>query len=268
MNPLTLSPPNTTSDSASKSRSGQMQTRWTYRTCRWAYRTCLWGAAILLVALPAFAQPQESFPDETVAQLLTAALYQYFDPSSRFEVSASGSHLGGDFLTVDDLLISGKPAVLHGLRGEVLTHLSALEIDLAALTSQTLKVHRVREATVVAKITAAAVQDAISRLSTSVLNPQIRFEEGAFTVTATIRREGKLYPMQAIGSLVVVQAQRVHVALSDVIVAGGSVPMDLVDKELARINPIVDMAKWPIPLHIQRLVLHKDTIEMLAVNAK
>lgn len=87
-------------------------------------------------------------------------------------------------------------------------------------------------------------------------------------MTATIRREGKLYPMQAIGSLVVVQAQRVHVALSDVIVAGGSVPMDLVDKELARINPIVDMAKWPIPLHIQRLVLHKDTIEMLAVNAK
>jgi hypothetical protein len=217
--------------------------------------------------MPGFTQSEQSFPDETLTQLLTAALYQYFDPDSRFEVSASGSRLASDLLTVDDLFISGKPAVLHGLRGEVLTHMSGLEIDLAALTSQTLRARRVREATVVSKTTATAVQVALSRLS-SVLSPRISFQEGFFTITATIRREGTLYPMEARGTLVVVQAQRVHVALSEVRVAGGSVPEDLVDKELARINPIVDLAKWPVPLYIQRLVLHKDAIEMLATNRK
>ena len=232
------------------------------------YWTALWCAAALLIAVPGLAQPQEPFPDETVAQLLTAALYQYFDPASRFEVSASGSRLAGDLLAVDDLLISGKPVVRHGLRGDVLTHLSGLEIDLTALTSQTFRAHRVREATLVSKTTADAVQDALGRLSASVLSPRIRFQEGSFTVTATIRREGGLYPMEARGTLVVVQAQRVYVALSEVKVSGGSVPVDLVDKELARINPILDLAKWPIPLYIQRLVLHKDVIELLATNGK
>src|SRR3989442_8227472 len=101
-------------DDETQSRGNQLRAK---RIC-W---TGLWCAAALLVAVPGFAQPQEPFPDETVAQLLTAALYQYFDPTSRFEVSASGSHLAADVLTVDDLFISGKPAVLHGLRGEVLT---------------------------------------------------------------------------------------------------------------------------------------------------
>ncbi len=261
MPPLRLCPLKTSWDYAAQDRSNQ------WRAKR-AYWTVVWCTAALLVALPGFAQPQEPFPDETVAQLLTAALYQYFDPTSRFEVSASGSRLAGDLLAVDDLLISGKPVVRQGLRGEVLAHLSGLEIDLAALTSQTFRAHRVREATVVSKTTADAVQDALGRLSASVLSPRIHFQEGSFTVAATIRREGGLYPMEARGTLVVVQAQRVYVALSEVKVAGGSVPVDLVDKELARINPILDLAKWPVPLYIQRLVLHKDAIELLATNSK
>src|SRR5712692_8712630 len=40
----------------------------------------LWLAAVLLLVVPGLAQPQQPFPDETVTQLLTAALYQYFDP--------------------------------------------------------------------------------------------------------------------------------------------------------------------------------------------
>jgi hypothetical protein len=229
-------------------------------------RIGLWLGAVLLLVTPGLAQPQQPFPDETVTQLLTAALYQYFDPDSRFEVSASGSHLVADVLTVDDLFISGKPAVLHGLRGEVLTHMSGLEVDLAALTSQTFKARQVREATVVGKTTAAAVQDALSHLSASILNPRVHFQEGYFTVTATVRREGRSYPMEARGMLVIVQAQQVNVALSEVQVAGTNVPGDLVDKELARINPIVNLANWPVPLYIQRLVLHKDAIELLATN--
>jgi hypothetical protein len=261
MHPLGSCPLKTSWGDTSQGRGIQLRAKW----IRWIG---LWCAAALFVAVPGFAQPQEPFPDETVAQLLTAALYQYFDPASRFEVSASGSRLAGDLLAVDDLLISGKPVVRQGLRGEVLTHLSGLEIDLAALTSQTFRVHRVREATVVSKTTADAVQDALGRFSASVLSPRIRFQEGSFTVTATIRRESGLYPMEARGMLVVVQAQRVYVALSEVKVSGGSVPVDLVDKELARINPILDLAKWPVPLYIQRLVLHKDAIELLATNGK
>ncbi len=261
MHPLRLCPLRTFWDDAPHGRGHQPRAKW---IC-WTGLSC---AVALLVAVPGLAQPQEPFPDETVAQLLTGALYQYFDPASHFEVSASGSHLAGDLLAVDDLLISGKPVVRHGLRGEVLTHLSGLEIDLAALTSQTFRAHRVREAIVVSKTTADAVQDALGRLSASVLSPRIHFQEGSFTVTATIRREGGLYPVEARGTLVVVQAQRVYVALSEVKVSGGSVPVDLADKELARINPILDLAKWPVPLYIQRLVLHKDTIELLATNGK
>jgi hypothetical protein len=261
MHPLKLCALKTSWDDTSQGRGSQLRAKWIY----W---TGLWCAAALLVAVPGFAQPQEPFPDETVAQLLTAALYQYFDPASRFEVSASGSRLVGDLLAVDDLLILGKPVVRHGLRGEVLTHLRGLEIDLAALSSQTFRAHRVREATVVSKTTADAVQDALGRLSASILNPGIRFQEGSFTVTATIRREGGLYPMEARGTLVVVQAQRAYVALSEVKVSGGSVPVELVDKELSRINPILDLAKWPVPLYIPRLVLHKNAIELLATNGK
>ncbi len=223
-------------------------------------------AAALLFSGRTAAQSWEPFPDETVATLITAALYQYFDAASVFEVSVSGSSLAGDVLTVEDLLIQGKPAILHGLRGEVLTYISGLEVDLAALTNQTFKAKRVRKATVVAKSTSAAIQQALLQLSPSIMNPKISLQEGHFDVTMTIRREGKLYPTEARGTIVVVRDQQVHVALSDVKVSGGNVPMDLVGKELAKINPIADLSKWPIPLYVQRLVLHKDAVELLATS--
>src|SRR2546425_4613114 len=70
------------------------------------------------------------------------------------------------------------------------------------------RAHRVREATVVSKTTADAVQDALGRLSASVLSPRIRFQEGSFTVTATIRREGGLHPTGGRRALVVAEGQR------------------------------------------------------------
>ncbi len=232
-------------------------------------KTVAWitiALAALLISGQAAAQSRQPFPDDTVATLVTGVLYQYFDAASVFEVSASGSFLVGDVLLVEDLLILGKPAVLHGLRGEVLAHITGLEIDLAALTGQTFKARRVRKATVVSKTTASAAQEALTRLSTSLLNPRIRFQLGYFTVSATLRREDRLFPTAVRGRLVVVQAQQVHVALSEVKVSGGSVPADLVEKELARINPIADLSKWPVPLYIRRLVLHKDAIELLATS--
>jgi hypothetical protein len=231
-------------------------------------RAGLWLVAAVLVAGPAAAQPQQPFSDETVTQLVRAALYQYFDAASVFEVSVSGSALVGDLLVVQDLLISGQPVVLHGLRGEVLTHIAGLEVDLAALTSQTVKARRVQKATVVAKSTSTAIQEALSRLSASLINPRIRLQEGSFEVTAIIRRDDNLYPTVARGTIAVVQGQQVHLVLTEVTVSGSNVPVDLVGKELAKINPLVDLSKYPIPLFIQRLVLHNDAVELLATHTK
>ncbi len=51
-------------------------------------------------------------------------------------------------------------------------------------------------------------------------------------------------------------------------VSGSNVPVDLIGNELARVNPLVDLAKYPISLFVDRLVLHNDGVELLATNMK
>jgi hypothetical protein len=224
--------------------------------------------AAVLISAPAVAQPQQSFSDETVTQLVTAVLHQYFDSTSTFEISVSGSAQAGDLLLVQDLLIVGKPAVFHGLRGELLAHITGIEVDLASITNLAVKVRRIQTATVVAKTTSAALQDALSRFSVSLINPRIQLQSGSFTLTTIIRRDDALYPTVAHGALAVVQGQQVHLVLTDVTVSGTNVPVDLIGNELARVNPLVDLAKYPIPLFVDRLVLHNDGVELLATNMK
>jgi DUF2993 family protein len=226
--------------------------------------------AAALVSAPAVAQPRQPFSDETVTQLVTAALHQYFDSASVFEISASGSAQIGDLLLVQDLLIVGKPAIFHGLRGELLAHITGIEVDLAALTNLTLavKTRRIQTATVVAKTTSAAIQDALSRFSSSLINPRVQLQNGSFTLTTIIRRDDALYPTVAHGALAVVQGQQVHLVVTDVMVSGSNVPVDLIGNELARVNPLVDLAKYPIRLFVDRLVLHNDGIELLATHMK
>jgi hypothetical protein len=231
-------------------------------------RTGLWFVAALLICAPAVAQSQQSFSDETVTQLVTAVLHQYFDASSVFEISVSGSTQVGELLLVQDLLIVGKPAVFHGLRGELLSHITGLEVDLAALSNLAVKARRIQTATVVAKTTSTAIQEALSRFSASLINPRIQLQSGSFTLTTIIRRDDALYPTVAHGALAVVQGQQVHLVLTDVTVSGSNVPVDLVGNELARVNPLVDLAKYPIPLFVDRLVLHNDGVELLATNMK
>ncbi len=228
----------------------------------------IWFVAAVLICAPAAAQQQQPFSDEMVTQLVTAVLRQYFDSASEFAISVSGSAQVGDLLIVQDLLVLGKPAVLHGLRGEFLMHLTGVEVELAALTSKRVKARRVQKATVVAKSTSAAIQEALSRWSESLINPRIQLQNGSFVVTAIIRRNDTLYPTVAHGALAVVQGQQVHLVLTDVTVSGANVPVDLVGSELARINPLVDLSKYPIALFIDRLVLHGDGVELLATNAK
>jgi len=225
-----------------------------------------WFVAAVLICAPAAAQ--QPFTDDTVTQLVTAVLHQYFDSASVFEVSVSGSAQVGDLLIVQDLLVLGKPAVVHGLRGEFLMHLTGVEVELAALTNRNVKAARVQTATVVAKSTSAAIQDALSRWSDSLINPRIQLQNGSFVVTAILRRNDALYPTVAHGALAVVQGQQVHLILTDVTVSVSNVPVDLVGSELARINPLVDLSKYPIALVVDRLVLHSEGVELLATNKK
>jgi hypothetical protein len=224
--------------------------------------------AAVLISAPAGAQSPQSFSDETVTQLVTAALHQYFDAASVFEISVSGSTQVGDLLLVQDLLIVGKPAIFHGLRGELLTHITGLEVDLPALTNLAVKARRIQTATVIAKTTSTAIQEALSRFSASLINPQIQLQSGSFTLTTIIRRDDALYPTVAHGALAVVQGQQVHLVLTDVTVSGSNVPVDLIGNELARVNPLVDLTKYPIRLFIDRLVLHNDGVELLATNRR
>jgi hypothetical protein len=228
----------------------------------------LWFIAAALISSPAAAQQQQPFSDETVTQLVTALLQQYFDSASVFETLVSGSSQVGDLLIVQDLLVVGKPAVVHGLRGEFLMHLTGIEVELATLANMGVKVRRVQTATVVAKSTTAAIQDALSRWSDSLINPRIQLQNGSFALTAILRRNDALYPTVAHGALAVVQRQQVHLVLTDVTVSGSNVPVDLVANELARINPIVDLSKYPIALFVDRLVLHSEGVELLATNVK
>jgi hypothetical protein len=221
----------------------------------------------VLISAPAAAQ-QQPFTDETVTQLVTTVLHQYFDSASVFEISVTGSAQVGDLLIVQDLLVLGKPAVVHGLRGEFLLHATGIEVELAALMNRTVKTRRVQKATLVAKSTSAAIQEALSRWSESLINPRIQLQNGSFIVTAIVRRNDALYPTVAHGALAVVQGQQVHLILTDVTVSGTNVPVDLVGNELARINPLVDLSKYPIALFVDRLVLHSDGIELLATDMK
>src|SRR2546425_5292520 len=106
----------------------------------------VWFIAAALMSAPAAAQQQQPFSDETVTQLVTALLHQYFDSASVFETSVSGSGQVGDLLFVQDLLVVGKPAVVHGLRGEFLMHLTGIEVELAALVNARVKTRRVQTA--------------------------------------------------------------------------------------------------------------------------
>jgi hypothetical protein len=228
----------------------------------------LWFVAAVLMCAPAAAQQQQPFSDEAVTQLVTAVLHQYFDSASVFEISVSGSAQVGDLLIIQDLLVLGKPAIVRGLRGEFLLHLAGVEVELAALTTGMVKARRVQKATVVAKSTSTAIQEAVSRWSESLINPRIQLQNGSFVLTTIIRRDDALYPTVAHGALAVVQRQQVHLVLTDVTVSGSNVPVDLVGNELARINPLVDLSKYPIALFIDRLVLHSDGVELLATNMK
>lgn len=219
--------------------------------------------AILIAAAGASAQP---ISDEAVSELVRAALFNYFDASSVFNISVTNARMSGDTLLIDDLTVSGKPAFLRGTRGEFFLRASNLHLQASALYSQQITIRQVGKATLVARTTASALAAALARAAPSVINPSIKLHAGEFQLAAGVRREGKLYPTHARGKLMVERGQRVWVTVSEIRVSGGDVPENTVRKELARINPILDLSQWPLDLRIQRLNLHNDVIELLATK--
>jgi hypothetical protein len=218
---------------------------------------------VVCAVIPLTAQP---LSDETVAELVHAGLLYYFDPSSIFNISVTNARMSGDTLLIDDLTVSGKPAFLRGTRGEFFLRASNLHLHASALYSQQITIRQVGKATLVARTTASALAGALARVAPSVINPSVKLHAGEFQLAAGVRQEGKLYPTHARGKLMVERGQRVWVTVSEMRVSGGDVPENTVRKELARINPILDLSQWPLDLRIQRLNLHNDVIELLATK--
>lgn len=225
-------------------------------------------SSILLAvsALPIAAQPRQPFPDEAARELITAALLQYFDPASEFEVAASGATISGNILSLDEVSIVGKPAILRGFSGHLTAHITGLQLDMTSVTTSQIRVLRVGRATVVARSTARAVEEGLVKASSAIQGPRIRFNGGQFEARATVRRGESIYPAQVTGILVVERKQRVWVRILGVQVSGGDAPSNLIERELAKINPVLDLSKWPLNLFIQRLTLHHDTIQLLATH--
>ncbi len=152
---------------------------------------------------------------------------------------------------------------MRGFRGTLLANVTGRQ-----LASGKLKIARYSKATVVARSTAGAIEEGLARMSSAILKPRVRFEAGQFEITATIKRGDRLYPIQARGNFVVVQKQRLCVALTEARVLGGDAPQGLIESELTKINPVLDLSKWPLSLHTQRLALHNNTAELLATSSR
>jgi len=213
--------------------------------------------------VPAAAQAPD---DEALRQAVLAILGRYFDPASVFDVSLVGTAATPRGVAIDDLLVIGRPAVLRGIPADFLLHVAKIELDLSALSRRELRVLSSGGATVVARATARAVQEALAKLSPNILEPQVHFQMGEFVVTAMVRREGRLYPTLVRGRLEVEDGRRVRVRVAQAQVLGGDVPVGLVAGELAKYDPLLDLAQWPLNLRIERLILHNDAVELLLVD--
>ncbi len=235
---------------------------------RWLSTAICGAAALILLSsqTPAVPQDRQPMSDEAVQNLVRAALLQYFDATSVLEIQALGSALAGDVLSIDALVINGKPASFGGFRGEVMAHFTDLQLEMSALAARQVKLVRPARATVVAKSTAKAVEEGLAKASTTILRPTVRFWEGQMEMAATIRSGDKLYPAQVRAALAVEGKQRIVVVVTYALVHGASVPQGLIEKELAKINPVLDLSKMPFNLQIQRLVLHNDAFEVLATS--
>ena len=224
-------------------------------------------AAIPALALSVMAGAQTSPSDETVRVLLEAALRQYLDPGSELTVFVTGVQQAGEGLTIGNVTIDANPAIVKGVRAELFAQLTNVALDAAAAagTSGLSASVRLRDAgsvTLIGRSTAAELQKTLAARFPMLVDPVVTFTAGQFRVTGKLRDGGQ--PASLRGRFVVDRGQRVNVSVQEVLVAGAPLPVELVQKELAKINPVLDLTGAPIPLRIRLIALHDDRIEVLA----
>lgn len=220
------------------------------------------------LAVSATAGAQSAANDETVRVLLEAALRQHLDPGSELRVSVTGvqqNSAGG--LTIGGVTIDASPAIVKGVRAELFAQLTnvALDAGLAAGTGRvnaSVRFKSIGNGMLVGRTTAEELQKALAARFPLLLDPVVTFNAGQFLVTGKLRDGGQ--PASLRGRFVIDRGQRVNVSVQEVLVAGSPLPVELVQKELAKINPVLDLTGAPIPLRIRLIALHDNRIEVLA----
>ena len=95
-----------------------------------------------------------------------------------------------------------------------------------------------------------------------IQNPKITLSGGQFIVTGMLRDLRQ--PATLRGRFIVERGQQVRVQVLEALVNNSPVPVQLVEGELAKINPVLDLTKSPIPLRIRLIALHDNRVEVLA----
>jgi hypothetical protein len=225
-------------------------------------------AFLLLVVPPALPQTKQPFPEAVVKLIIDAELSQYFDPASVFTISPSGASLSGNVLTIEDLRIEGHPAVIQGIPTKMQARFSTLRIEVIDLASQQVKIAKIGRATIAATSTNKDVQEGVANLSSSILNPKVKFHPNQFEITATIKEGERRYTTVATGNLLIENGRRLRAIINHAKVTGSDVPPGLIESVIGKVNPIVDLSKWPLDLQIERVALHEGMVRLLITGSR
>lgn len=220
--------------------------------------------SLVAASMLATASAQTPPTEETLRTLIESALKQYLDPSSTVSVSVSGVAESAGVVTVDSVVLNAEPAVIGGVKAEVLLHMTSVEFEpgTAAGIGSQLRLRRVGGAMIVASTTAESVRDALANQFPIIQDATIKFDAGQFIVTGKLRDGGQ--PAMLRGRFIVERGIVVRAIVLEATVGGSQIPPQLVEAQLARFNPILDLSGSPIPIRVKVLALHNDRIELLA----
>lgn len=222
------------------------------------------AAVAILTPIPGHTQTPAS--EEGLRLLIENALRQYLDPSSAVTVSVSSVAQSSGVVTVGSVVLNADPAVIRGVQADILLYMTNVEFEpgTAAGTGAgtQLRLRRVGGAMIVASTTAASVRDALARQFPIIQDPVLKFDAGQFIVTGKLKDGGQ--PAMLRGRFIVERGVMVRAIVLEATVGGSPIPAQLVEAQLARFNPVLDLSGSPIPIRVKLLALHNDRIELLA----
>jgi hypothetical protein len=218
-------------------------------------------------AIPAPAPAQT--PDAVVVgDLVRAALLRKFDATSVLEVSAYGVVPSATNVHIDALWVFGRPAYYRGIPVELTIEVRQAALDVPSLVQGRIVVSNRPRGMVIARVSARGVEQGIVHLTDTVQQPRLRFEAGVIVAEFLLRHGQSLLPARAVARPVVEQQRRVSITVDTAQVADIPVPGFLLEPRLAALNPVLNLTDWPLDLRIERLNVHNDMIEFLAVTVE